>query len=454
MLLPRSTAAADFPTSMSISHVQRLPPELLAHVFLLSIYIDSDYPVARAVLLPSHVNQYWRDVALSTPTMWSHISVDVDQWQQEYDRCKVWLARASLCPLSITIIGEPRDDSDGYSSGEQMVLDLLLGHFEQWQHLTLDMPHDALSWLTAIKENIPLLHSLYIPSYYNPAPSSPSSFNVIFHSAPNLRHFRLDELDMNFILQLQVPWGQLTLLQLGACSYQDFLSILTRCPILEHLTVFIEDRTVHLAGTTQITDPVSHSIIRHTKLTNLHVASSVDLSSFFSHLSFPSLRDLTLVIHRSWVQQSFNSFLYRSSCSLRKLSINIPHASTDNIACILRRTPDLTELDLFHKVTRETLQLLLVSGSASAQILVPRLKCLSVKSNSEAGGLVFASVIRSRWRLPLGMTDLDGPSVSRIERIVYHEILVSPARVIISKLAAEGLDVTRTKRPLPNKRVL
>lgn len=60
---------------------------------------------------------------------------------------------------------------------------------------------------------------------------------------------------------------------------------------------------------------------------------------------------------------------YRSTLSYTdvvlapQLSINIPNLSTHNIACILQRTPDLIELDLLHEVTKEGLDLLLVSNA-------------------------------------------------------------------------------------------
>lgn len=53
MLLQRSNTPtiADFPTLMNISHVQSLLLELLAHIFLLSIYVDCDHPVTRRAAL-------------------------------------------------------------------------------------------------------------------------------------------------------------------------------------------------------------------------------------------------------------------------------------------------------------------------------------------------------------------------------------------------------------------
>lgn len=239
---------------------------------------------------------------------------------------------------------------------------------------------------------------------------------------------------MKYVYRFQLPWGQLEHLQLGPCSSTQFLSILKTCPK-------IEDLDVCLCGPIHIINPAPYSTIQHTRLTMLNIISYEDLSFLSDRVTFPSLRNLTLVIKGSWVQESFHSFLYRSSCSLRQLSIHTPCTSTDDIACILRRTPDLTELCFLHEVTNATLELLLVSSSAPTQILVPRLRCLSVNISGKLGSLVVVRVVESRWRLPLGTSDVDGTPVSRIERIVHGRDFTAAARARLSELAAEGLDV-------------
>lgn len=244
-------------------------------------------------------------------------------------------------------------------------------------------------------------------------------------------------LDMEFDRRCPVPWARLTSLNTGICTSQQFLSIFNMCPNLEDLTVCF-------AGLTRsaVADLDVMAMIQYTQLTILRVVSLYDASFLFAHVSFPALRDLTLMIKRTQVQAPFNAFLDRS-CALRRLTIHIPQTGTDGIAGILRRTPDLIELNVLHEVTKETVELFLVPAGAPTQILVPRLRCLSVNVSGEAGGLAFARVVRSRWRVPSGMPGVDGPhhSVSRIERVLYQEGLVSAARASLFGFAEEGLDV-------------
>src|ERR1700729_4648142 len=57
-----------------LSPVRRLPPELLGEIFRYCLPHDYHEKGAHnAVMLPSHVCKHWRDVALSTPPLWTNI---------------------------------------------------------------------------------------------------------------------------------------------------------------------------------------------------------------------------------------------------------------------------------------------------------------------------------------------------------------------------------------------
>ncbi|KIM75160.1 hypothetical protein PILCRDRAFT_79293, partial [Piloderma croceum F 1598] len=54
-----------------LSPIRRLPHELLGEIFRYCLPRNYHKKGAhKAVMLPSHVCKHWRDVALSTPTLW------------------------------------------------------------------------------------------------------------------------------------------------------------------------------------------------------------------------------------------------------------------------------------------------------------------------------------------------------------------------------------------------
>lgn len=138
-----------------------------------------------------------------------------------------------------------------------------------------------------MNDNLPLLHSVYIPGYYSVSPSLSGTNANIFYSASNLCRLRPDTPpSTNLIRRLQVPWGRLTRLQLVIRSSQQFLGILKMCPNIEDLTAECSYRWAD--------SKICHPPKLHTKLTSLNISSFYYLSFLFAHLSLPSLRNLSL----------------------------------------------------------------------------------------------------------------------------------------------------------------
>ncbi|KAF7984977.1 hypothetical protein HWV62_9936 [Athelia sp. TMB] len=93
------------------SPIRTIPPEILIEI---SYYLKGDYrdeAPARAragSLLPTHVCQQWRQIALSTPSLWNNIyingsSVSRSIPSSEVKCIKTWLARSKNSPLSINL---------------------------------------------------------------------------------------------------------------------------------------------------------------------------------------------------------------------------------------------------------------------------------------------------------------------------------------------------------------
>lgn len=189
--------------------------------------------------------------------------------------------------------------------------------------------------------------------------SAPKLYRVFINSTFSVRHVRMS-------------WAQLTHFWIEVCTRSECLAILTTCHNLENFTFHITNRDWLAAP---------GSVIIHPRLNTLDISSDCkDLSFLLDHLSFPSLRDLSLS-STVWQKAPFLSLLRRSSCTLERLSLSILDAAADDIMHILQHTTRLTELqlrDIESRIATETLQLLVVSPTPREKTLVPRLRCLSV----------------------------------------------------------------------------
>ncbi|THH16977.1 hypothetical protein EW146_g3750 [Bondarzewia mesenterica] len=77
-------------------------------------------------LLVSHVCRRWRDVALRTPSLWTHLNFTEGP---PFEKSKAWIARSKGCPLYIDI-DCTMDSDDGQDDGEEVE--------EDEQHFRLD----------------------------------------------------------------------------------------------------------------------------------------------------------------------------------------------------------------------------------------------------------------------------------------------------------------------------
>ncbi|KDQ62007.1 hypothetical protein JAAARDRAFT_123034, partial [Jaapia argillacea MUCL 33604] len=90
-----------------LAPIRRLPPEIISKIFAHTLGPGLVDPLKHPLpVLLTHVCSYWRHIALSTPTLWSSLSVEPRydhnsaQTKQILDE---FLARSGTAPLSIFI---------------------------------------------------------------------------------------------------------------------------------------------------------------------------------------------------------------------------------------------------------------------------------------------------------------------------------------------------------------
>ena len=107
--------------------ITQLPPEVLAHIFVLGAEEDVMFPVT-----VSHVCRAWRYTALHTPRLWRRITFDgnLGMWQHRIRRAKACTLDVQLCPRSAA-------SHLAYYNHAQLCMHLIAPHIHRWRSLEI-----------------------------------------------------------------------------------------------------------------------------------------------------------------------------------------------------------------------------------------------------------------------------------------------------------------------------
>ncbi|KAF7970156.1 hypothetical protein HWV62_24856 [Athelia sp. TMB] len=412
-----------------VSVLRRLPREILADIFL---YLRPDEQsfdspdLRRTVMLPSHVCRRWREIALSTPELWTTvifvITPEVDV-KRKLDCAKAWITR-----------GQKREGVEGATRYSRPTCG-------RWKSAKISTWTSELLYL---KDRIPNLESLDIRIGENEID--------VFEVAPNLRRLRVrGELrPVEQMRQLKLPWAQLTDCDPGMCSIEYCLELMQAMPCLVTFTVALQPSVTYLARF-----PGDDERLRMERLSRLSISAiqckPEQIEELFASITLPELTEFhysnvqtgfnysnvqidgnfyyDLVVEScGWSHAQFIALLTRSSCPIKRLAIRIGASlERQDIAQLLQLTPKLEHLDLSSepggKYTSYIRSLLTYSPNASETCLVPHLKSVVLEDSNEiqcrhvVDGLL--QMLESRW---IARSDLDGGIDGPLERIDCVEL--------------------------------
>ncbi|KAJ6508274.1 hypothetical protein C8R45DRAFT_966808 [Mycena sanguinolenta] len=230
-----------------ISPMRCIPQDVLLEIFFACLPSEHNALIdpAEAPLVLGHICRHWREVAHSTPMLWSSIHIpSLDYGFTAHDILlqfewivKAWLERSDPCPLSVSFYGELRymDLTEGHP-----LIFQLLSVSRRLRHLELTGSAKFFGPLLQLgAEDLPLLKSLRVRSIEN----HPDSLNAFL--VPTLEDVALRDMAMPAdLFSLALSWSQLTRLCLDcfamwteaglqkALGIREAFAVLEMCPNL------------------------------------------------------------------------------------------------------------------------------------------------------------------------------------------------------------------------------
>ncbi|KAJ7685641.1 hypothetical protein DFH06DRAFT_48289 [Mycena polygramma] len=432
-----------------IRHGPKVPTEILAEIFIHCLP-DGRRPfttpdLADAPLILCGICRRWREVAISTPRLWSALHIDFDLMHKrgayETDFYQMWLSRAGATPLSLYL----QNEDDSLSGVVDSPLKTIVGMSRQWREIEVDMGSTVASFIPPVETGYPLLEKLNIFVL--------DDFPISFCEAPKLRDVSICQ----YSPQVQLPWHQLTKLDYNEVPISLCLEILRDSPSLLDCTFRVEGDPSAL--------PVS--MLEHSRLQRLELGGTINdpdpgptgnYLPILNCMKIPGLQSLTLKFPERSRRiplmdiSPYLAFMFRSSCQLHALDlVSLPTTSDGLIEC-LKATPSLVHLELTLRSTHPPVDADAIFAPFSEPgDCLPKLESFRVYFPYEYDMLrmptvsVVVQMLCSRWAA-VGKTRLQS------FRLGHHRAALEFDMAITShsechRLQAEGMDLYWHYRP-------
>ena len=284
----------------------RLPPDIISTIFEFCLRDFTDHQVSpyteEDLSIPLSLGaicSYWRDIAWSTPTLWSSLVIRVTRKHDSLttDIAEEWLARSGQLPLTIRI------SSRKYINTVSALANIINQYSSRWFDLDLYIPDHYYKYFHATNNHAPLLKSIRFH-----CPSNKLK-NLNFRlTCPRLERASLSNFPVD---GTNIQWDNLTHLTLDSISIIDSFRILRKAPRLVFCNYLgfctsIEGRSIGA--------PVFAS------LRSLQLPRAGSAEGFLNSLIAPHLEELSLPDYSITSMETITSFLRRSACSLRSFS--------------------------------------------------------------------------------------------------------------------------------------
>ena len=430
--------------------IRRIPPEILAEIFILTlpkewqlVFKPQSSSYRNAVLLPGQVCRIWRDISLTTPQLWSRVSLDIGlqgkSFQAEVNLVDTWLSRTGQYPLSIEIFLTSNFQLTRYPP-KPFIPKALIESCCRWKYLRLS---GSWSWLYSgaldgVRNHLSHLQNLVYDQAQNDASSLHSRGPItLFEKTPQLRYHRCRSMIHPWPFTL--PWAQLMGFSVERMSLRHCHDILSRAQNLVTLSI-----STMTQSTSPPLRPVHHPHLRSLSITQCHSSATL-----LNCLTLPALSELR---YPEVPAKSLLDFLSRTMCPLQTLVLGLSPVAVKSgyEAQILQLLPSLSELQFTHHVTDDLLGRL--ACTPDSEILVPRLHTIRLTIGD--GKMLcprLADMIESRWQFSGASSQFPRRQITPLKQVqVYMEPNIgsfySKPHKRLRRLRDEGLDIRFTDK--------
>ncbi|KAF8138012.1 hypothetical protein K438DRAFT_1996458 [Mycena galopus ATCC 62051] len=418
------------------SPIDRLSRDVLSEIFLWTLPANGFHPInirgrlSSEPLTLSHVNNRWRDVAISTPALWATIWVDRPR-EVHIHMVKLWIKYSRQCPLVLYLrqtspllpgqLPSPFTDPHEYEITDKILL-LLGNHLHRWKRVTFLFHHRAQHSFLNFPENpsaAPLLEHIQMSTRAWDADSK-LTMERIMYSYASVKSVVVHE----FLSQDFLRWEHLTVLdasQLG-CPRESHLNVLKHCTSLRRADLRVTQ------------DHIDAPFVRPTRrvrvpcLSSLAVqADRVDLAMFFECLVLPKLEGLVLryssTPRRSNDPQALQRLLERSTCVLRRFSLRDASKDDGHHLAFLRspQMASLLELYMQADMSDEIVRFLTLGSTEDGRPrMFPNLQTISLRDmhGDHVDDLELYRIVVSRFPGP--SPDRNGRYSGSLLRAYFH----------------------------------
>ncbi|KZP34320.1 hypothetical protein FIBSPDRAFT_1035387 [Athelia psychrophila] len=299
----------------------RLPADVLTQIFqhcVIAPWLSSAphlwnlrYECDNTPLMVASVSRQWRNVALSTPQLWSVLSLVLrpKHTKQYIELAKMWLFRAGNSPLSIRLV-----TYKDYNEPFRKLMEIFAPTSRRWRHIHFKLPLPVVQYLIGVNFDIPIAEMLQLHGWGDdlfPVPTGSHAPRLRgFHAGPNVT-----------TRSLTLPWDQLRDVKFISedGDFQSAINILALTPDVERCELRVEGYGPGVRPAVL----VNHTSLQLRQLRSLiAVFEDTDPTALFANLRMPNIRELSLSVETSWEPLKPSLMTLCSETSLEKLSLH------------------------------------------------------------------------------------------------------------------------------------
>ena len=407
--------------------IRQLPTEIMLEIFLIASPSVSMTATAGTPWKLGYVCGRWRDIVLSSPKLWSCISLGFPDEQiskrrgvQACNLLKLCLARSGQHPLSIRLWAHCKANLDI----SRDLVKIALQAQNRWKNLR----YISENWDQIHNSDALLPRTLILPMLQHLEFDPPRHFKLSIVS-PRLESLELTSCSTLSVRSLTQAWPRITHLTLRLYSRihpDDFAQTLLQLPELLELNIL----DLHRKNTPSIPVHLDRLLILKTALEN----------PIIGNLTTPNLRTL-LVRSEFNTPESSESFsggqiivdlVQRSHCSIFRLILSSWHLPIRDFLGIVGVTPNVERLDLLIKQRKELWDHLMYKEDLT---LLPRLYTLNLDRVLPSECRDVVHVVKSRAAPPSNLEG-HGSSPGRLRNLSlrYPHVKKNKARLEIQYL--------------------